>query len=673
MLLSKTTVVLLFLHPLTLAVRVEKRNNLKRTGDGLIGSFTNASTSTTPSLVSSPTSSSTSPSAGSCKEGGAVGQKSYYAPHPTSCRHFVQCSDNIQTSAMLRSCPLGTFWSTETGKCDWPHRTNCTKDAGTEDFEGEDEGIEGEEGESNEEDVGDEYDTGKKQEMRIERVKAEDAPPTLLERGSPTSTTCVEFESDVFISWRKAGLPASHPDFLPASSALECSHICKDQPLCQAWNFHQDFGCNLKQAVVSRHRYPGWKSGLREGCQLVSPLTPSHTETSCGTEQGSTCVFPFFYKGREYEGCTRAHSINGKPWCAIQVSAAEVALRWSDCQPGCPLANGGSTLGLCTNHCGSSLPQTNKRGYACYCDDSCQKYGDCCPGQQVECQDTSTLSTISTAIFGPANWVTDLVEKSEEDAVVCGNTQFYWPFVGGRPGHACGLPTPPTPELLLNVMQRLRAVTCSDPEPCFQPGCDPYLSFFRPKWYCLGAQIKQPDLRGWTSDHVFADHFLHGLNPLTVRRVQNLEELRENLILVPGVIDIFNKGDLYMADYSQLDDLPRQPNFVFYSPQVLMASSSDGLRILAILLRSSSPGVNSHLLQPSLSPPGRWLYAKMQVAVADNQLHEFAFHLPLHQMLETVQLSSSLTTSSATSASASWSSSTSSSSSSSSSSISSSS
>ena len=61
-----------------------------------------------------------------------------------------------------------------------------------------------------------------------------------------------------------------------------------------------------------------------------------------------------------------------------------------------------------------------------------------------------------------------------------------------------------------------------------QPGCDPYLSFFgllfsfiiitvivitqvtiRPKWYCLGAQIEQPDLRGWTSDHVFADHFLH--------------------------------------------------------------------------------------------------------------------------------------------------------------------
>ena len=27
---------------------------------------------------------------------------------------------------------------------------------------------------------------------------------------------------------------------------------------------------------MSRHRYPGWKSGLREGCQLISHI-PSHT------------------------------------------------------------------------------------------------------------------------------------------------------------------------------------------------------------------------------------------------------------------------------------------------------------------------------------------------------------------------------------------------------------
>ena len=33
---------------------------------------------------------------------------------------------------------------------------------------------------------------------------------------------------------------------------------------------------------------------------------------------------------------------------------------------------------------------------------------------------------------------------------------------------------------------------------------------------------------------------------MTVRKVRKLEELRENLILVPGVIDIFNKVGMSM-------------------------------------------------------------------------------------------------------------------------------
>ena len=153
-----------------------------------------------------------------------------------------------------------------------------------------------------------------------------------------------------------------------------------------------------------------------------------------------------YFKGRKYDGCTRAHSVNGKPWCAIQVlSSLKSLIKYShhhnhdviasigniqhsmDCtgincwgctalvrlsarvynrlvflinimntiihltsitqhchlwisftsshQPTnqsmrpnphiwryrCPLANGGSALGICTNYCGSSRPQTNKK------------------------------------------------------------------------------------------------------------------------------------------------------------------------------------------------------------------------------------------------------------------------------------------------------------------------
>ena len=67
----------------------------------------------------------------------------------------------------------------------------------TDDFEGEDEEDEKEsekekkeeEGEQDLGDVGDEHDSSE-EEMVRERGKAEDAPPTLLERGSPSLTSC---------------------------------------------------------------------------------------------------------------------------------------------------------------------------------------------------------------------------------------------------------------------------------------------------------------------------------------------------------------------------------------------------------------------------------------------------------------------------------------------------
>ena len=67
-----------------------------------------------------------------------------------------------------------------------------------------------------------------------------------------------------------------------------------------------------------------------------------------------------------------------------------------------------------------------------------------------------------------------------------------------------------------------------------------------------------------------------------------------------------------MADYSDLDSLPLNRNFVFYSPQVLPASTSSltlsqvllalsprgSLQLLAILLRTDKLGVQTHLLTP---------------------------------------------------------------------------
>ena len=41
--------------------------------------------------------------------------------------------------------------------------------------------------------------------------------------------------------------------------------------------------------------------------------------SACVTVKGNPCVFPFKYEGVEYDACTRKDSVNGAPWCAVQV------------------------------------------------------------------------------------------------------------------------------------------------------------------------------------------------------------------------------------------------------------------------------------------------------------------------------------------------------------------
>jgi len=155
------------------------------------------------------------------------------------------------------------------------------------------------------------------------------------------------------------------------------------------------------------------------------------------------------------------------------------------------------------------------------------------------------------------------------------------------PGHACGLPLDGlgslgslgiTPAYLLSSMQRFQKVSCADPRPCSDPDCDPYLSFLRSKWYCWGNQLPAPDLREWKTDAVFSDHFLHGMNPLLVRRVRHLAELRPALrgLWSSGAAALLAQRRLYLADYSALEALRPRPGSVLYAPQVLPTPPASG-------------------------------------------------------------------------------------------------
>merc|ERR1712021_204715 len=70
-------------------------------------------------------------------------------------------------------------------------------------------------------------------------------------------------------------------------------------------------------------------------------LPPCPKSSSCYTEKGYLCKFPFTYKGTTYNKCTTDGSNNGKAWCAyayknrypgdIEVNTVKV----DDCQRSC--------------------------------------------------------------------------------------------------------------------------------------------------------------------------------------------------------------------------------------------------------------------------------------------------------------------------------------------------
>jgi len=60
--------------------------------------------------------------------------------------------------------------------------------------------------------------------------------------------------------------------------------------------------------------------------------------TECKTVTDNTCVFPFKFKGKTYNKCTKDESVNGMPWCATRVDRSGNVLngKWEDCEEGCP-------------------------------------------------------------------------------------------------------------------------------------------------------------------------------------------------------------------------------------------------------------------------------------------------------------------------------------------------
>ena len=58
-----------------------------------------------------------------------------------------------------------------------------------------------------------------------------------------------------------------------------------------------------------------------------------------GSDIGATCVFPFKYHGKSYDGCTLENADDGIPWCSTEVDSQGVHVgtqgKWGHCGQEC--------------------------------------------------------------------------------------------------------------------------------------------------------------------------------------------------------------------------------------------------------------------------------------------------------------------------------------------------
>lgn len=204
-------------------------------------------------------------------------------------------------------------------------------------------------------------------------------------------------------------------------------------------------------------------------------------------------------------------------------------------------------------------------------------------------------------------------------------------------------------------------------------GHDAFRAFFgNDKLFPMPRGIIDAERAYWKDDSAFAAQFLNGCNPTLIERVTSMEVVEKRMpeemktLTDPEgrtVAQLVSQKALLWADYWVLQaaalktgakihetgslvnpicfekadiDCPDMLKH-FYAPFVVFyLKSNRQLGVLGIMLTRNTDKPNAIYSQETCKDsPNTYLYAKMHVACADNQLHQFYFHLGrCHLVLE---------------------------------------
>lgn len=148
----------------------------------------------------------------------------------------------------------------------------------------------------------------------------------------------------------------------------------------------------------------------------------------------------------------------------------------------------------------------------------------------------------------------------------------------------------------------------------------------------------------WRDDTELARQLIQGLNPMVIRVCRSIDEVPRSMAHLTAqgqpLRQLIDEGRLFILDYDLLTGFDLHRDMVFYAPIMLvyrerLEGGASRLNILGIQLTRHEG--DNEVYTAETSPPNRYLFAKMHVACADNQYHQFIFHLGLaHLAMEPV-------------------------------------
>ncbi|XP_075926043.1 uncharacterized protein LOC116946267 isoform X2 [Petromyzon marinus] len=163
------------------------------------------------------------------------------------------------------------------------------------------------------------------------------------------------------------------------------------------------------------------------------------------------------------------------------------------------------------------------------------------------------------------------------------------------------------------------------------------------KWMAFFSGFLKPPcsmIERWKDDEEFARGFIQGANPMLIKVCSSVDQVPPDMRCLLGqdrtLEELMSERRLFIVDYKALADIPLHQEKKFYAPVVLLYREMcpDGtgrLMPLGIQLTRNPPGKN--VVYTRRSPPYRYLFAKIHVGCAENQMHQFVSHLALTHLL----------------------------------------